>query len=129
MVKLIIAGGRNFNDYNRLECEVNEFIFDITTGNDVKIQIISGGAKGADFLGEKFAKENGFEVVSKKADWNKYGKAAGPIRNTEMAKIGTHLIAFWDGRSKGTKHMIQEAHKRGLKVSEIKYGTVQSELF
>lgn len=82
-----------------------------------EIRIISGGAKGADALGEEYARERGFIIVRYPAEWQKYGRQAGPMRNREMAANADALIAFWDDKSKGTKNMIEEAKKRGLKVA------------
>ena len=113
-MKTIIAGGRNFNDYKLLVRECRKRLFEIS-------EIVSGCANGADKLGEKFA--NDYDVPIKKfpADWNKFGKSAGYIRNEEMAKYADALIAFWDGQSKGTKHMIDLAHKHKLNVTVINY--------
>ena len=83
--------------------------------------IISGGAKGADSLGERFAEQHSLHLTVCKADWNKHGKSAGYIRNSEMADIGDVLLAFWDGKSKGTKHMIDLALKKGLIVEVVYY--------
>ena len=103
-MKIIIAGSRNFNNYNFLENKVNELIknkkIDIT-------EIVSGKAKGADFLGEKYASLNNISIKVFPADWNLYGKKAGFLRNQEMGNYADILIAFWDGNSKGTKHMIE----------------------
>ncbi|WP_405399322.1 DUF2493 domain-containing protein [Maribacter sp. Asnod2-G09] len=114
--KIIIAGGRNFNDYDFLENSVLNFIskFDKTD-----IEIVSGGAKGVDALGERFAKEQNIEFVIFPADWAKYGRSAGPKRNAQMAKYATHLLSFWDGKSKGTKSMINLARKNDLVVEII----------
>lgn len=103
--KVIIAGSRNFNDYELLKEKTDELLSNvIKEGYD--ITIISGGARGADRLAERYAKERGFNLVVYNADWNKYGKSAGYRRNIEMSKIGDALIAFWDGQSRGTKNMI-----------------------
>ena len=99
MKKLIIAGSRSFNDYDKLKSEVMNFIVEI---DEIPI-IISGTAKGADKLGERFAEEYELEVDLYPANWNEYGKRAGPIRNEEMAKNATHCIVFWDGKSSGSK--------------------------
>lgn len=114
MSKIIIAGGRDFNDYNKLKyiCD-----FHIKDGDE----IVSGKARGADSLGEVYANEMKLNVKEFPADWNKYGKSAGYIRNEEMAKYADRLIAFWDGKSKGTKHMIDLAKKYNLIVSVIGY--------
>lgn len=114
-MKIIIAGSRNFDDYFKVQLYMYGFI---QIGWDV--EIVSGTAKGADQLGERFAKENNYKLKQFPADWNKYGKSAGYIRNEEMAKYADVLIAFWDGESKGTKHMIDLANKHNLIVNVIK---------
>ena len=78
--------------------------------------IISGGARGVDRLGQRFAKENDIHLEIYRADWDSYGKAAGYRRNVQMAEVADALAAFWDGESKGTGHMIDIATKRDLKV-------------
>lgn len=113
-MKTIIAGGRDFSNYQFLSESCKLFIPKIT-------KVISGTAKGADQLGEKFAKENSIEILYFKPDWNKFGKSAGFIRNEEMAKNADMLIAFWDGKSKGTQHMIKCATKLGLEVHILNY--------
>lgn len=116
MNKVIIAGGREFNQYQLLKLKCDKILSQMTD-----VIIISGGARGADKLGENYAKEKGYKCERYEADWDTYKKAAGPIRNEEMAKVGTHLIAFWDGKSTGTKNMIEVATSYGLKVRVIKY--------
>lgn len=112
-MKTIIAGGREFNDYKLVEETLLNY-------NDVT-EIVSGCARGADSLGEKFAMEHAIPIKKFPADWDKYGKSAGYRRNEQMAIYAEQLIAFWDGKSKGTKHMIDFAKKLGLKVSVIMY--------
>lgn len=116
MNKIIIAGGRDFNDYDLLKKEAAAFLFEIENG---EAQIVSGGAKGVDAMGERFAQENNIEVVLFPADWKKYGRAAGPKRNAQMAEYATHLLSFWNGESKGTKSMITLAKKNNLMVKVI----------
>lgn len=106
--RIIIAGSRNFNNYDYLK-KICDFIID-----EEDVVIISGTARGADKLGERYAKEKGFELRLFPAKWDEYGKRAGYFRNVEMAKNADMLIAFWDGESKGTKHMIDIAEKEGL---------------
>jgi len=84
--------------------------------NQTSIEIVSGGAKGADQLGEQYAKENNYNLRIFPADWDKYGKKAGYIRNEEMAKYADACVCFWDGKSKGTKMMIELAKKYKLKT-------------
>ena len=81
------------------------------------IIIVSGGARGADLLGERYAQENGFAIERYPADWDRYGKSAGPRRNREMAKAGDYVICFWDGESRGTKSMIEYAKVFGKPVT------------
>ena len=75
------------------------------------IVILSGCASGADAIGERYAKENGFKVEKYPADWKTYGRSAGPKRNKQMAEISDYVICFWDEKSKGTKTMIDYAIK------------------
>ena len=111
-MKVIIAGGREFNDYESL----SKYCDFVLSNLKEDIEVVSGECRGADKLGEKYAKERGYDVKPFPADWDKYKKAAGHIRNEEMAKYADALIAFWDGESKGTKGMIDLATKYGLKV-------------
>lgn len=119
MMRVIIAGGRDFNNYELLELKCDRILLFPFTHPD-EIEIVSGHCNGADILGEQYGKERGCKVKLFPADWAKHGKAAGPIRNKEMAEYGTHLIAFWDGFSRGTKNMIATATQSGLKVRVIK---------
>ena len=129
-MRVIIAGGRDFDDYDLLshkciEIMVTCHINGLTTGSIDDIEIVSGRARGADSLGEKYAKEMGYKTKYFPADWDLFGKRAGYVRNEQMAKYSKEdngvLIAFWDGKSKGTKHMIDLANKHGLKVFVIKF--------
>jgi len=110
-MRVIIAGSRNFTDYDKLKPVVDAFHskFNIT-------QVISGNAKGADSLGEWWATQNEVEVKLFPANWSKHGKAAGHIRNKEMANHADALIAFWDGKSPGTKSMIDYAKSKRLQI-------------
>jgi CRISPR/Cas system-associated protein Csx1 len=117
-MRLIIAGGREFNDYELLKEKVDYFL---SNKKNESIEIVSGKARGADSLGEKYANENGYKVKEFPADWNTYNKRAGYIRNEEMAVYATHCICFWDGESKGTKHMIDLAKRERLSLRVIRY--------
>lgn len=117
-MKIIICGSRGFDDYKLLCDVVNKFITDYSCGD---IEIISGGAKGADKLAEKYAFEHGYKKTVFQAEWDAYGKSAGPIRNKKMAEYGDHVIAFWDGNSKGTKNMIELAKKHNIQTILIKH--------
>lgn len=115
-MKIIVAGSRGFNDYNLLKEKLNEVV-----GDNSDIEIVSGMARGADLLGVKYANEMGYKVKEFPAQWDKYGKSAGYKRNAEMAQYANTCICFWDGLSKGTKHMIDLANKYNLKVHIVKY--------
>ena len=115
-MKVIIAGGRTFSNYDLL-FQTCDKVLSLQT----EIEIVSGTANGADKLGEKYANEKEYPIKQFPADWDKYGKSAGYKRNEEMAKYSDGLIAFWDGKSKGTKHMIDLAKRHNLKIKVIKY--------
>lgn len=115
-MKIIIAGSRNFNNYDLLRERCSHLFQNLESA-----EIVSGTADGADKLGEQFAKEFSLPLKQFPADWSKHGKSAGYKRNEEMAQYADGLIAFWDGKSKGTKHMIELAQKYNLKVRIIKY--------
>lgn len=128
-MRVIIAGSRDFNDYDILKQETLKIITGLKSrGYNTKrenVEIISGTARGADQLGERFAKEFNLGLARFPADWS-IGKRAGYLRNAEMSKYAKQdeeigvLIAFWNG-SKGTKHMIDLATKDGLKVYVVKF--------
>lgn len=114
MKKIIIAGSRDFNDY-KMAKEYIKSILDSEFCNE-EIIIISGGCRGADVLGEKYALENNLNVEIYKANWSKYKKAAGPIRNKKMISRSDGVICFWDNKSKGTKSLIELAKKEGKRI-------------
>lgn len=115
--RVIIAGTRNFQDYRLLKEKIS-FYLSNTPGD---IIIFSGGCAGADKLGERYAREHKIEVKKFPADWKRYGKGAGPLRNQQMANEATHCILFWDGISKGTKVMHELAKRAGLKIRVVNY--------
>lgn len=134
MLRVIIAGSRCFGSFTILEKECHKIFKSLAeegylSGNVKKdcsnMEIISGTANGADRLGEAFALKYGIEVKRFPAQWHKYGKSAGYVRNNIMAQYAAKsdelgvLIAFWDGKSKGTKMMIDLAKKNNLKVFVI----------
>ena len=117
--RVIIAGSRGFNDYNLLEEKCDFLLSEKVKTHD--IVIVSGTARGADKLGERYARERGYELEAHPADWDKYGKSAGYRRNQEMAEVADAVICFWDGTSKGTKHMIDIAKEKNLMLRVIQY--------
>lgn len=108
-MKVIIAGGRNITDYNIVKSAYHKSGFEAT-------EIVSGGARGVDYLGELFAKDHGVLIKVFPADWKTYGKRAGPLRNLQMAEYAQALIAVWDGESRGTANMIAQAREHDLDV-------------
>ncbi|URC15152.1 DNA processing protein [Paraglaciecola Antarctic GD virus 1] len=118
-MNLIIAGGRDFLDYKLLSDSVTKLIDDHYA--PFGVTIIAGGALGADTLGEQYADEWDIQKIIKKAQWTRYGLSAGYRRNVVMASLGSHLIAFWNGHSVGTKHMIDIAKDFGIDVTVVKY--------
>lgn len=117
--RVIIAGTRNFSNYELLKEKCDNILS--TKRKDSNIVIVSGTAKGADRLGERYARERGFLLRRFHADWDKDGNKAGPIRNAKMADNADALIAFWDGTSRGTAHMIMTAKEKGLATRVINY--------
>jgi hypothetical protein len=121
LFKVIIAGSRDFNDYELLKSKMLYYLkgFDLS-----EVEIVSGTARGADQLGERFAREFGCKLKQFPADWETYGKKAGYLRNVDMAKYSDACVCFWDGRSRGTKHMIDIAKKEGLKLRVVRYNLI-----
>lgn len=105
-MKLAIVGSRDFDDYEL----VDKLCAHLVERFDVKA-IVSGGAKGADKLGERFARQYGLGMIVFKPDWQQFGKRAGYLRNVDIIEASNIVIAFWDGQSKGTKHSIDIATK------------------
>ena len=111
---VIIAGTRTFDDFDLL-CRKCDVFF-----SDKKpTAIICGEARGADTLGRRYAEDHGISVESYPADWDHYGRSAGFIRNKEMASRADALVAFWDGKSRGTKNMIEIARSKGIPIRVV----------
>ena len=108
-MKTIICGSRTINDYREIDTAIQASGFHITT-------VISGGARGVDRMGEIWARTHNRLLKIYPANWRKYGNSAGYLRNDEMAEVADAVIALWDGVSKGTKHMIDTAERKGLAV-------------
>lgn len=117
--KLIVAGSRGFKDYDlmtRVLIAMGDFEL-----ADKKLSIVSGMARGADQLGVRLANAFGLDLYKFPANWDGLGKRAGFIRNTQMGNFSDGLLAFWDGQSNGTKHMIDYMHQLKKPVHLIKY--------
>jgi hypothetical protein len=105
-----IAGSRTVTDLGLVADAIEASGFDIS-------EVASGGAPGVDSLAELRAEQNGIPVTRFPAEWSRYGRKAGPIRNKKMAGYAETLRAEWDGKSSGTKDMIRQARKHGLNCS------------
>ncbi len=114
--RLLIAGSRDFNDYNLLKQYIKP---------DKVSTIISGCARGADTLAIQYAKEFNIPVEKYPAEWDKYGKSAGYRRNKIMVDRATAIIVFWDGESRGTKHTIDLAQANNKLLKVVKYKEVK----
>lgn len=119
LFRVAIVGGREFNDYALLSRYVNHMLS--TKMKTHKVIINCGTARGADTLGERYAIERGLQVNYFRPDWNKEGKSAGHKRNIQMLSQSDAVIAFWDGISPGTKHMIQSTKAAGKPVAVKHY--------
>jgi len=119
--KVIIAGTRYFQDYPLLCRWMDYYLQNIDPKHVV---IISGMARGADSLGEQYARDHGFLLHQCPADWDRYGKSAGYRRNVVMAEVagpGGACVCFWDGKSRGTQHMINIAKEHNLLLRVVNY--------
>lgn len=118
-MKLAIVGGRDFENFSKM-CFV---VYDYFISNDnIKLtHIVSGGAPGADTLAEECASWYFLERVVFHADWDKYGRSAGFRRNQHIVDISDMVLAFWDGKSKGTKHTIDLTIKAKKPLMIISY--------
>lgn len=105
--KIVIAGCRHYTNYEEAKIYIDSCISKIRKKHT--LIFVSGGCRGADALGERYAKEQGYPIERYPADWETFGKAAGPIRNKKMAEIADYIICFWDGKTQGTKSMIEYA--------------------
>lgn len=108
-LRTIIAGGRDITDEALVRRAIKAAPWKVS-------EVVSGGARGVDAIGEALARRYGVSVRVFPADWGANGKAAGPMRNAQMAEYAEALIAVWDGKSRGTAHMIDTATARGLRV-------------
>ncbi len=112
-MKIAIIGSRTFLDYELLSDTIKNYL---SENNLIIKSVVSGGAKGADTLAEKFALENTIEMIVFKPDWKRFGKRAGFMRNTLIIENSDIVFAFWDGKSSGTKDSIEKAKSLNKKV-------------
>jgi hypothetical protein len=117
--KLIVAGSRDFNDYELLKSKL-----DNAKKHFGVFEVVSGKARGADSLGERYAQENNLPIAEFPADWGTHGKKAGFLRNADMAEYADGCVVFWDGISKGTQHMINLAKEKEIQLAIVNYGSL-----
>lgn len=115
-MKVIIAGSRQIEDYDTLLALIED------TGWDIE-EVVSGGCRGVDKMGERWAEERGIPVNVFNADWGQYGREAGELRNRDMAEYADGLILFWDGKSPGAGCMLREAAKAEIQIRHHVLGT------
>lgn len=118
-VRLLIAGTREFNDYDFLRRNMDYVVKEAL--QEYEIEVISGTARGADRLGERWAADRGYKVIRFPADWDQFGKRAGMIRNQDMVNCADYAVYFWDGTSPGTKVCIDMAKRKEIPVLVIEY--------
>ena len=126
-IRIIIAGGRDFTDRYQMGTELWNLFGGFKPGTWERFEVVCGMARGADLLGKDWANMQALGIKEMPADWDKYGKSAGHIRNHEMAVYAAagnpygYLIVFWDGKSTGTESMINVALSTGLEIHVFRY--------
>lgn len=105
MKKIAVIGSRNFNDYKFAEAKLDRL------RHGQRIIIVSGGARGADRIGKLYAENYDFDYLEFLPDWEAHGKGAGFLRNTDIVNACDEVVAFWDGKSNGTRDSIRKAQK------------------
>ena len=116
---LIVAGSREFKDYSHMKEQLDKLLLKKMETHTVAI--VSGGARGADELGERYAAESGLHVIIMPACWEALGKVAGPVRNEMMAILSDAAAIFWNGESRGSKNLIDTVGNMGKPNRVFKY--------
>ena len=117
--KVVVAGGRDFNNFPLLRDTLDKLL-EVKTHSHL-IEIVNGTARGADTLGGCYARLRNYSVALFPADWEQFDKAAGHIRNKEMLDYADVVVVFWDGKSRGTKNMIEITKKAKKPIRVIRY--------
>lgn len=117
--RLIVAGSRRFASYQSVKMVLDKMLAQKKETH--RIIIVSGAAQGPDTLGRAYALENGYRIEMYEPEWDAVGRSAGYRRNEEMGRVSDALLAFWDLKSQGTKHMIEWMHKAGkpVRIAEV----------
>lgn len=121
MFYCLVAGSRTYSNYAEFCVWMDRIL-----SRQSEVTIVSGGARGADALAERYAKERGFKLVVFKADWKRYGRSAGYKRNVQMHRFIAHFehrgcVCFWDGASRGTQHNFGLAEQFGTPIRVVRY--------
>jgi hypothetical protein len=123
--RVIVAGSRGFADYELMCRELDTLFWESDEFGYKDIKIVSGMADGADSLAIRYADERELTKILFPANWKSYHRIAGFLRNEDMLSVATHLIVFWDGKSNGTRHMIEIAKKKGIPIWGLIYSNVE----
>jgi hypothetical protein len=123
--RVIVAGSRGFTDYELMCRELDTLFWESDEFGYKDIKIVSGMADGADSLAIRYADERELTKILFPANWKSYHRIAGFLRNEDMLSVATHLVVFWDGKSNGTRHMIEIAKKKGIPIWGLIYSNVE----
>jgi hypothetical protein len=119
--RVIVTGSRCFNDFGFLKQELDKLFNENEEFVGKEIKIISGVALGTDALAIDYADKHKLTKILFPANWKRFSRVAGFLRNEDMLSVATHLIVFWDGKSSGTYHMIEIAKAKGIPVWGLKH--------
>lgn len=120
-MKVIIAGSRSFGSYGHFE-QLRLYLEMLEHERGWTItEVVWGCAAGADCLGRQWAQRGNRRIKAFRPDWQRHGKAAGPIRNRQMAEYADRAVVFWDGKSRGSKNMIEEMQRLGKPVEVVRF--------
>lgn len=111
---IAVVGSRDFDDFPRLTRVLDGI-------KALEFRLVSGGARGADRLAEDYARMRGIDIIVLPAEWEKHGLSAGKRRNQLIVNVADAMIAFWDGRSKGTKDVMLRARIKGIPVHVVRF--------
>jgi len=115
--RVLVSGSLSFDDYELLAATLDRFLAD-----KQNVVIVTGGATGAESLGERYAGDCGLVVKQYLADWERYGRGAKVIRNTQMIDAADQAVFFWDGKNKGIAELIEKAEAKGIPVEVVRFG-------
>ena len=125
MINIVICGSRHFTDYSVLSSALDYFLLDFPKD---EICIVSGGCRGADSLALRYAQDHSISFLKFPADWKRFGKSAGVVRNFQMLEIADICFGFHDGVSRGTAHMLRISRKKNIRT-EVYYFANQLSVF